>query len=328
MSSTVKAFKCPNCGAPLDVNPEDAVFNCVNCGQAILADGSIFQNHYVLENRLNEEAIHEVVKKFIKKKGFLRGIKNYKITQMIPMLLPFWCVVSDAYTHFVGYERYTETETYTTGTGKNRRTHTRTYTLYRPIDREIREERVDVILGRYGTSIFGYEKAKEYLKYNFAKATAFHPKELKGEGKKFIYLSTEMTQHGAEQLAKTIVFDDHRARAEKACTKVLDCATQVSIKASYFVHVPVWEIEYEFKDQTYRIAILGDTGAVLAGEIPITLRYRVFFGTITFLLFVGGLMIQLFTTPSTMNMLLTSAAVAIISYFTLRNVFKPMSVVS
>lgn len=324
--STVTAIKCPYCSAPLDVNPEDAVFNCVNCGQAILADGSLFKDHYVLENTLTDDKVQEILKKFIKSKGFLRGIKNFKIAKLMPMWLPFWAVISDAYTHFVGYERYTETETYTTGTGKNRTTHTRTYTLYRPIDREIREERVDVILGRYGTSIFGYEQAKEYLSRNFVKAVPFQPKEIK-KGSKFTYLSTEMNQHGAEQLVKTIIFDEHRARAEKACTKVLDCATQVSIKGAYFVHMPVWEIEYEFQHQTYRVAISGFTGEVLIGELPVTLSYRIFFAGVTLALFTGGLLIHIFANMSVIGILFVSGTIGTLSYFTIRNVFKPMSVV-
>ena len=66
--SLVKKFQCPHCNAPMDVNPEDAIFNCVSCGQAILADGSKFDNHYILRNTLNQKKIHDIVKEFIKKK--------------------------------------------------------------------------------------------------------------------------------------------------------------------------------------------------------------------------------------------------------------------
>ncbi|MHA1446026.1 MAG: hypothetical protein ACTSSN_05015, partial [Candidatus Heimdallarchaeaceae archaeon] len=226
--SLIKKFQCPHCNAPLDVNPEDAIFNCVSCGQAVLSDGSKFDNHYILRNTLNQKKIHHIVKEFIRKKGFMRGIKGYKITNITPTLMPFWVVTSDAYTHFVGYLRYTETRTRTVGTGKNRRTVTESVTVYRPIDREIREKRADVLLGRRGSSIFGYDRVKDIVRAEFSNAVQFNYDQLLADEKEFNYLSSEIDLDAANQLGKTIVFDNHRAQAERACTKVFDCATQLT----------------------------------------------------------------------------------------------------
>ncbi|MHA1667230.1 MAG: hypothetical protein ACTSUR_01130 [Candidatus Heimdallarchaeaceae archaeon] len=324
--SQVKAIQCPYCNSPIDVSPEDAIFNCKACGQAILADGSKFENHYILENTLNKDQVNNIVKAFIKKKGFLRGIRGYKITKVDAMLLPFWVVTTDAYTHFVGYLRYTETESRTVGSGKNRRTVTESVTVYRPIDKEIREKRADVLLGRRGSSIFGYERVKEILKTQFQYAVHFNQEKLLSTEKDFKYLSSEISMETANQLGKTIVFDDHRARAEKACTKVFDCATQITYTGTYFVHVPVFEVEYVFKDETYRLAILGSNGQVIIGEIPVTTRFRIIFLTLTFLFFIGGAAGSYFMRDGIPPTIILGLIASVIGFFTLRNTFKPVSV--
>ncbi|MCG3216806.1 MAG: hypothetical protein KAS63_08800, partial [Candidatus Heimdallarchaeota archaeon] len=224
--SQITKFQCPHCNAPLDVTPEDAIFNCKSCGRAVLSDGSKFENHFILENNITQAKIHEIIKEFIRKKGFLRGIRGYNITRITPILMPFWVVTTDAYTHYVGYRRYSETRTRTVGSGKNRRTVTESVTVYRPVDNEIREKRADALLGRRGSSIFGYDKVKEIIRTEFSRAVPFNQERLTSTEKEFQYLSSEISLEAANQLGKTVVFDDHRAQAEKACTKVFDCATQ------------------------------------------------------------------------------------------------------
>ena len=325
--SLVKKFQCPHCNAPMDVNPEDAIFNCVSCGQAYLADGSKFDNHYILRNTLNQKKIHDIVKEFIRKKGFMRGIKGYKITNITPTLMPFWVVTSDAYTHFVGYLRYTETRTRTVGTGKNRRTVTEHVTVYRPIDREIKEKRADVLLGRRGSSIFGYDRVKDIVRAEFTNAVQFNHDQLQADEKEFIYLSSEITIDAANQLGKTLVFDTHRAQAEKACTKVFDCATQLTFEGTYFVHAPVWQIEYKFKGETYRMAILGSSGRVIIGEIPVTTSFRIIFLSLTILLLGGAGVASYFFRDLVYVPIIAGIVAAVIGFFTLKNTFKPKSVV-
>lgn len=326
--SLVKEYQCPHCNAPLDINPEDAIFNCESCGQAILADGSEFDDHYILRNTLNRTQIHDIVRGFIKKKGFMRGIRGYKITNITPTLMPFWVVTSDAYTHYVGYLRYTETKTRTVGSGKNTRTVTEHVTVYRPIDQEIREKRADVLLGRRGSSIYGYNQVKNIVRSEFSNAVPFNHDQLVATDKEFEYLSSEITLDAANQLGKTVVFDDHRSRAERACTKVFDCATQITFSGTYFLHAPVWQVEYEFKDETYRMAILGSSGRIIIGEIPVTTTYRMIFLTLTFLtLGVAGVVSYFFGQTEVYVPIIAGVVAAVIGFFTLKNTFKPKSVV-
>ncbi len=325
--SLIKKFQCPHCNAPLDVNPEDAIFNCVSCGQAVLADGSKFDNHYILRNTLNQKKIHHIVKEFIRKKGFMRGIKGYKITNITPTLMPFWVVTSDAYTHFVGYLRYTETRTRTVGTGKNRRTVTESVTVYRPIDREIREKRADVLLGRRGSSIYGYDRVKDIVRAEFSNAVQFNHDHLLADEKEFNYLSSEIDLDAANQLGKTIVFDNHRAQAERACTKVFDCATQLTYSGTYFLHAPVWQIEFEFKRETYRIAILGSSGKIIIGELPVTTIFRIIFLSLTVLILGGAGVLSYFFQTLVYVPIIAGIVAAAVGFFTLKNTFKPKSVV-
>ncbi|MHA1303648.1 MAG: hypothetical protein ACTSQE_11270 [Candidatus Heimdallarchaeaceae archaeon] len=324
----ITKFKCIHCGAPIDVNPEDAIFNCPSCGQAFAADGTEFKNHYFLPNNINKNQVYSIIAAFIKKKGFLRGIKNYSITDIKPMLMPFWVVRTHAFTHFIGYERYTETRTYTVGTGKNRRTVTEHVTVYRPIEKDIDEERIDTFLARRATTIYGYKKVKRIVQREFNKAIAFDKKLLLDDENEFEYLSAEFSDIRANQLTKTIIFDEHRARAEKVCTKVFDCATQITFLGTYFVHVPVWEIQYTFKEETYRVAINGSTGEIIKGEIPITTRYRATFFFLSFLILaLGGALSWIFGIEHKILPFIFGAIFGLFGWSSLEKALKPISVV-
>ena len=144
--------------------------------------------------------------------------------------------------------------------------------------------------------------------------------------KEFHYLSSEISLDAANQLAKTAIFDDHRARAEKRCTKVFDCATQLTFTGTYFVHVPVWQVEYVFKDETYRIAILGSNGQIIKGEIPVTTRFRALFLTLSILIMGGAGVVSYFFKDEVAVPIIAGIVTAVIGFFTLKNTFKPMSV--
>ncbi len=326
--SQVIGFQCPHCNAPLDINPEDAIFNCEACGQALLSDGSIFDNHYILSNSISKGNIQDIIKNFIKKKGKLRGIKKYKITSISPILLPFWGVAVSASTHYMGYRQYTETRTRTRRGSKGQTiTTTEHITVYRHVENDINEKRLVVLIGRRGSSMYGYENAKEIIRRDFNKAVPFNHNQLVKTEKDFQYLSSEIAAEAANQLAKTVVFDDHRARAEKACTKVFDCATQITFEGVYFIHVPVWQVDYHFQGETYRVAISGNTGEIIIGEIPVTKIFRMIFLTLTFLLLIGGGTFSYFMGYSPVATSIAGVIVALLGLVTLGNVFKFMKVV-
>ncbi len=316
---SVIAFKCPHCGAPIDINPEDAIFNCPSCGQAYTADGKEFVNHYIFPNTINEEMAYEIVRKFIKRKGFLRGIRNYSIVKVNPMLLPFWVVNTYARTHFVGYLKYTVQE----GSGKS----SHSVTLYKPIEKTFQQNEIDVLLARRASTIFGYNQVKSFIRSNFKNSVPFNKDLLLGEEKKFTYLSGEFSDLRANSLAKTRIFDMHRSRAEKQCTKVFDCMTEIDFLGTFFVHFPIWEIEYIFNEQTYRIAINGYTGKIIKGEIPVTKRYRITFFALGALFYVGGAVLEYLLLPSSFVIsIFFSAIIAAIGLLSLQNSFKPLSV--
>lgn len=318
-------LKCKICGAPIDITPEDAVYNCNSCGQAFTADGKTFENHYFFPNILNKDKIHEIISKFIKKNSFLRGIKDYSIKSIMPILLPFWIVKTQANTHFLGYLKYSETRTRRTSSGSIK---SESVTVYKPIEEDINEERTDIILARRATTIFGYKKVKKLIEENMQNMVHFDIDLLKDKEQEFQYLSTEFSDIDANQLIKTKIFDEHRARAEKKCTKVFDCYTQISFLGTFFTHFPVWEVEYDFKGETYRVAINGNTGEIIKGEIPVTKLFRIVNFSISILLIVGGVLINFFYGKSAGFVpWVTGGIVTFTLFFTVNNTFKPMSVV-
>lgn len=323
--SIIKHYQCPNCNAPFDVDPENKIFNCINCGQAILADGSAFKNHRILRNTLSLNEVHIILKDFIKKKGFLRGIGNYSLTKTDLLLIPFWVVLAHAFTSFLGYRRYTESRT--VGSGKNRRTEQ--VTVYKEVKGKIDERRTEPILGRRTTTLFGYDQLIRYVRRDFNKAEPFNQEILRKKVNSFNYLASEISLDYANQLAKTEIFEDHRKKAENRCTKVFDCSSQVTYKGTVFMHVPVWQIQYSHKKETYRLTLLGHTGEIVKGELPVTPRYRIAMLSITLLSLIGGGTITyFFFLPYIFGAIVSAVIVSVLGFFTINNLFKEKSVVS
>ncbi|UJG44672.1 MAG: hypothetical protein K9W46_05700 [Candidatus Heimdallarchaeum endolithica] len=321
---SVVQLKCKICGAPIDINPEDAIYNCNSCGQAFTADGKTFENHYFFPNSLNKDKVHEIVGRFIKKNSFLRGIKNYSIKSIKPMLLPFWIVRTRSNTHFLGYLKYSETRTRTSG----KSTTSESVTVYRPIEEDINEDRTDVILARRATVIFGYKKVKKLIERNIENMVHFDINLLKDKEHEFQYLSTEFSDIDANQLIKTKIFDEHRRKAEKKCTKVFDCYTQITFLGTFFTHFPVWLVEYDFKGETYRVVINGNNGEIIKGEIPVTKLFRIINFSLSILMIAFGILINFFYGKNTKLIpWLSGGLVAVLLFFTINNTFKPLSVI-
>ncbi len=323
--SIIKHYQCPNCNAPFDVDPENQIFNCINCGQAILADGTAFKDQRILQNTISLNEVHIILKDFIKKKGFLRGIGNYSVTKLDLLLMPFWVVLAHAFTRYLGYRRYTETRT--VGTGKNRRTEH--VTVYKEVKGTIDQRRIEPILGRRITTIFGYNKLMHFVKRDFHKAEPFNQETLKKKIRDFNYLNSEISLDYANQLAKTEIFEDHRKKAENKCTKVFDCSTQITFEGTVFMHIPVWQIQYTHKKETYRITLIGHTGEIVKGELPVTPRYRITMLAISLTALIGGgVIVYFFLLPYVLGAIIIAVIVSVLGFFTINNVFKEKSVVN
>ncbi|MCK4845768.1 MAG: hypothetical protein KAS95_08855, partial [Candidatus Heimdallarchaeota archaeon] len=79
---------------------------------------------------------------------------------------------------------------------------------------------------------------------------------------------------------------------------------------------------------TYRVAISGNTGEIIIGEIPVTKIFRMIFLSLTFLLLIGGGTFSYFMRgDSPVAPSIAGVIAALLGLLTLGNVFKSMKVV-
>lgn len=275
--------RCPNCAASISYNPEDVIITCEFCGVIVNQKGESIPNHYMLPNNLKSDDLISMIQNWLPAHSRIK--KNIiALSSVRPLLIPYWAIQVKAHSNFVGYIRATDyREEQRTRTVRNNdgSTSQQTYTeripvtVYRPVEKEINENRRRVLLSRQGALFFGQKNLEKVLDTEIAQAKEFDIEMVKELGKEVKFLSGEIEDSDAREIISSTVKADHRAQAHKDTTELFDCRTQVWLEDSYFVHYPFWLIEYTYEGKSYRVAFDGYKKEILKGETPVTSFTRV-----------------------------------------------------
>ncbi len=277
LSAQSTKISCPNCGAAVDLNPEDVVVICPYCGSAFTRAQQEIKDHKIVPPSYSKAEAEKKIFEWIRKKTRFRGTGTVQAIKVEKILVPFWVMASSVETHYVGYRQTTREETggtFSSG-GKEQRT-TRTITVYEPVDKIIREERNDPLLCRMGATIFGIKEINEAVKkvVKYGVYEDFNVEKLKDRPEEISFLSGEIKQSEAKEIIETSIQDEHRAKARADTTELFDCRTKITVKGMDFLHYPIVYVEYVHGRETYRVVMDGYNGQILAAEIPITTRFR------------------------------------------------------
>ena len=302
---TIHEISCSNCGAPLSYIEGEAVITCEYCGTTTMLAGFdnivTVESHYLLPPKVGRDEAIGIASSWLEK-GFYRS-KNlpkrvsWKTTET--KVLPYWIVRCTGSTSWSGMQKRTKT----IGEGKNKKTET----YWEPVQGRIKEDYTWPVYAReddsefwgirnlepgrqcvfpdWGKFILRLGGSKKARNINLLKDKKdFSIDELKKFNMQEHIINGQVVQERAERSARDRIIELHREKAESKATRITDCDTTVNVQGVDLVYVPVWEIEYGYKDKNYHILVDASRQEVLSGEVPVSKWAKATIFDIVFLL--------------------------------------------
>lgn len=240
----VNEIKCSHCGAPLAFEPGEMLATCKYCGYTVLIEtGEPFTlEHSLIINKFDQTQVEEPIRDWMRG-GFLKPsdlAKKAKLTEKNLVYLPFWVVSVQATSTYKGvFER-----------------------IAPAVSKEGKiEKEYDWLVLARKTAVFPtreYEVPLEgKIQYDFRKIEPFAR-----------VLNSEIDKTEAEEQARQEIDENHRFLAQQEIDKIVDFKTEIKIRETVYLHVPIWFIKYEYKGKDYHLLIEGTTGTAVKGDIP------------------------------------------------------------
>lgn len=263
-------WKCPNCGAVVKVGDEDLVTVCAYCRTCFTAEGKIEKEHYLIPMYYASNSAVDSLLLWIKKQiGAEEDLPlHIEISHTSLDFYPFWHVNSDIKTVFAGIG---EDANYNFPVGFNQYrsisftskpesgTLDRSFSLTYPASSKIPVQIVD------------YEfptRSKKYFSESYAK-------EYGGE----IY-NGELTHSVVEERAKKDALNYMTEHLRKEIFQITSRTDEITVSSIYYLHVPIWHIQYKFNKKNYEAFVDASTGRVIHATYPISIEYRTINGTL------------------------------------------------
>lgn len=263
---------CPTCGVIIAISPEDVVITCKYCGSTFDVEGKNVSDHQMLPT-LQEKAIKSNTIKFLQKhEGVTRGLDKQAVIEELKLnYIPYWVCPFNSNTHYYGVKRSTVTRTSTTY-DRAGNPHTRTYSvpIYREEAGDFAGSGGEKVIARKHTAFYGLNNFEKKLKLDGTEAFDFEKiKSLEAE-----FINAEVNPMEASREAYGWVEDENRRIAGSKVYKLVRCDSKIEMYNPIYVHAPLWQVRYKFKNKVYKVSIIGDSGTILKGEIPLTLGRR------------------------------------------------------
>ena len=287
---SIHEISCSNCGAPLSYIEGEAVITCEYCGTTTMLAGFdnivTLKSHYLLPPKVGRDEAIGIASSWLEK-GFYRS-KNlpkrvsWKKTEA--KVLPYWIVRCTGSTHWSGMQKRTRT----IGEGKNKKSET----YWEPVQGRIKEDYTWPVYAReddsefwgirnlepgkqcvfpdWGKFILRFGGSKKARNINLLKDKKdFSIDDLKKLNMQEHIINGQIVQERAERSARDRISELHHEKAQSKATRITDCDTTVDVQGVDLVYVPVWELEYAYKNKNYHILVDASRQEVLSGEAPV-----------------------------------------------------------
>lgn len=324
---------CTTCGAVIKLSPEDLVVTCQYCGETYDVDFNPVPGHKMLPTKHKNDIRKNVIE-------FLNDNRTdpelATIFEIKANYLPYWVVPFQSHTHYFGVEQSSVTR-YRTRTRTVRdadgNTRTETYkepyqvTVYRPKEGDFNRNGNENVIARKHTAFYGFGEFQSTLFLD--NICDFDYAQIEQADSEFI--NAEVDAHESQMITYGRVENQNRSIAAQGLHKLVRCDSQIQTNKPLYVHAPLWQVRYRFEDKVYKVSVAGDSGKVVKGEIPLTLKRRIFNYIIGMLLIIGGAVFGNWTygmatgtTDETLGIILTIVAVVLIglSILPLKNAFS------
>lgn len=249
---------------------------CEYCGEVYNVDFNIVPGHKMIPTKSQKE-VRSTVEEFLRENKVNMSV--VRIEEVKAFYIPFWMVPYDSHTEYYGVQsgsvtRYrTRTRTVRDSEGK---THTETYQeayqvpVYRPFDGNFNKSGTQTVVARKYAVFYGYH---EFLQTLFLDNLIDFDYEITKKDK-CEFINAEIEEHEAQMEAYGNIENQNRSQAGSNVYRLVRCDSNVTVHDPLYVHAPLWIVRYSFNDTDYKVAIAGDSGKVLKGEIPISRKKR------------------------------------------------------
>ncbi len=264
MEESTKAYRCKNCGAPLEVTPETIVAVCEYCGVANWIRGT--EEDIVIVSSLRRNQIERAFMDRINEDFDLRRIKDkIEIIEVSGVYVPFYFITVKAVASYSGYIK----RMVKMGMGKK----TRLVVERRPVSGKFTSIMKIPILARRSAEDFSIIELAEFYKYSRPKA--INIKNIDWSKIRLPVLSAEITSSEAADMARDEAGDRMRNKARAKVDELTEfhCITRV-IDVSPLTLIPYWYLVYRYGKSQYRAAYAGWSSHLLAIQEPVLLYHR------------------------------------------------------
>ncbi len=286
-----QSMKCNSCGGPLKPGEGLALVVCEYCG-AVTTMGAggaaqVFQKHFMLDNKLSNEAALEAGGKWLNKGIFRRKVaERSELGQVTLRYVPYWIVPTSVVADFQG------TKNVGAGAGVGMMAHgdsgakkaagaalfaltmaaaaAGAQNRQQPVQTQPQVVRVrDRIQMQYNIPIVavrGYSKyqPEDGFQFNLQNKLNFDKRATGGVDVQ----SGDVAEPEAKAQAAALA---HKLAEKQAKTRV-DTLESIQVYPTTYdgelLHAPIWFMEYAHKGKAMYIAIDGHSGAVMEGERP------------------------------------------------------------
>lgn len=282
-------YTCPNCGAGVICDSLTASTRCHFCHTPVILSGRLsgdFKPDLIIPFSTTKEQAEENFRKFTKGKFLLPSgfIKNAQLYSVSALYVPYWLKsgATDVYLTALGKQ------TRSWRSGDRRYTHTKEYHV---------ERRADMAFVRVpcdGSRRIDDALMESIEPFDYSGIKPFNMSYLSGcAAEKYDVDKTEAAQRIDERI-KNGAEEEIRRMAD-----VYSSLESVAISLTYteeryvYALMPVWFLNYNYKDKDYAFAMNGQTGTMF-GELPVSPFKKFLLGAGIFLiafiivLFMGG----------------------------------------
>lgn len=276
--------QCGNCGAPITIGQYTSSDRCVHCGTPIVFDerieGSLRPN-LILPFKINKDMAVEALNKEFNKRTFTPAtfLSEKSLNTMRGIYVPFWLYDYKAHYDFRGEGKRVRTWT----SGNTEYVETSYYDIIRQMDAGFDKVPVDASIAMNDGEMDLMEP------YTYQELEGFDPKYMSG-------FFGEVYNQGADELEERAKIKARSASEElmqqsiSGYQSVRPIHKNLNLQRSElnYALMPVWMYKYDYRGETYRFHVNGQTGKVV-GKTPVS-RAKVFFYGLTTMVSVSAML--------------------------------------
>jgi len=242
--AVTREISCSHCGAPLPVEPGEILVTCNYCGfTSVIETGAAYElEHSLILNSAQPDQVPEIVRGWMTN-SFIAPrdlAKKSSITEQTLAYLPFWVVSAEAATHYKGvFERISP-----------------------PVEKE------DDVMNRYDWLVLARRRSDFPTRSYHLSLSGKIPFEATRIDRGAKVLNSEIDAQEAVQQCRDEIENLHEYLAKQKVDRIIDIKTNLDVSGTFYLHAPIWFVNYDYKNSRYSVLMDGSSGEVIKGDLP------------------------------------------------------------